>query len=288
MKIPSRKLKSTLRCRTPMTKIITVEDIQNTLDQFAPPSLAEDWDNVGLQVGTHKAKVRAVLCSLDITEAVLWEAVEYGANLIISHHPLFMKTVRVLTDDYLSSKLARLAVQLDLNILSYHTNLDSCVGGLNDDLASRLKLTQIKPLLPSKNPKFPKAGLGRIGKIKKITLEKLIQNISKKLRIKDLRYTGRLMQPIQKVAIVTGSGASLCREAHLAGADALITGDVKYHNALDSTAYGLGLIDIGHFAGEIAATDILSQRLLAWTQTKKLKIKIHQAKSQSNPIQSHT
>lgn len=112
-----------------MLKRLQVQHLYDHLAKFAPPSLAEDWDNVGLQVGSLHAPLGNVLVSLDVTEAVLWEAVEHEANVIVTHHPLLMKPIPCLDDSTITTRLARLAVQIDLNILSFHTNLDKARSG---------------------------------------------------------------------------------------------------------------------------------------------------------------
>lgn len=268
-----------------MAKTLRVSELHAYLAKFAPPNLAEDWDNVGLQVGSLSDKISHVLVSLDVTEAVLWEAVEHDANLLVTHHPLFMQAIQCLDDSTVSTRLARLATQMDVNVLSFHTNLDSTHRGLNDLLAKALSLKSTKPLMPSLQKNLPKAGLGRLGKIPKTTLGSLMKTLGGKLSLKAMRYVGDLKQPIQTVAVLTGSGGGYFREAKLAGADVLITGDVKYHHALDSLSEGIALIDIGHFAGEIGMVELVAKKLRAWIRNKKAKIKIFETQAQSDPIQ---
>lgn len=266
-----------------MTKPLSVGDIKNLLDKFAPPTLAEEWDNVGLQIGSLQAPVSSILVSLDVTEAVLWEAVEHDANLLVTHHPLLLRPLNCLDDSKAVSRLARLAVQMDLNILSFHTNLDSTREGLNDQLAKAMSLRQIKPLLPSRDPRHPTAGLGRIGKIKKTRLQDFLKTVSRNLKIREFRYVGDLKHPIETVAVLTGSGGGFSQEAKKRNADVLITGDVKYHHALDSLAEGIALVDIGHYRGEIGMVELIAKKLKKWV--KEPKIKIFQTRAQSDPLQ---
>lgn len=267
-----------------MAKKIRVQEAHDFLCKFAPLSLAEDWDNVGLQVGSLQDTLTGILVSLDATEPVLWEAVEHETNLIVTHHPLFFRDIRSLDDSRIDTRLARLATQVGVNILSFHTNLDSTSQGLNDLLAKQINLTQLKPLLPATNQKNTKAGLGRVGKVPKTTLGKLMKRVSQKLGVKKFRYVGDPHHPINRVAVMTGSGAGYFREALAAGADVLITGDLKYHHALDALAEGIPVIDIGHFTGEIGMVELVAKKLKAWAKQKKIKIKVHQTKTQSDPI----
>lgn len=268
-----------------MAKLCQVQDVYHELCRLAPLSLAEDWDNVGLQVGSLKSPVHGILVSLDITEAVLWEAVAAKANLIVTHHPLFFQALHALTDSEITSRLARLAVQMDLNILSFHTNLDSSQNGLNDLLAKNLGLKKLRPLIPAADKKYRHAGLGRVGSLQKTSLKNFLSSIAVKLSLNNFRYVGALQSSIQKVAVMTGSGGNYFKEAYQAGANVLVTGDVKYHNALDALALPIALVDIGHFSGEIGMTELIARSLKNWAQRKKNFLKITPTQAQSDPFQ---
>lgn len=267
-----------------MAPSLSVQAIDQYLSRFAPPGLAEAWDNVGLQVGDPRDSLTAILVSLDVTEAVLWEAVEHDANLIVTHHPLFFHEFKNLTDLELPTRMARLATQMGINILSFHTNLDATREGLNDQLAKKLGLGSVRPLMASRDPKFPKAGLGRIGRVPKTTLEKLNKKISKALGLNNLRYVGDPRHPVGQVAVMTGSGGGFFHEAQKAGADVLVTGDVKYHHALDAWGVGIPLVDIGHFAGEIGMVPLIAQKLRGFLKERKSRIKVLETGRQSDPF----
>ncbi|MCB1214290.1 MAG: Nif3-like dinuclear metal center hexameric protein [Deltaproteobacteria bacterium] len=265
-----------------MKKKIKVQEVFDYLNAFAPMDLAETWDSVGLQTGDLNKEVQGILISLDPTEAVLWEAAEKGANTLITHHPLLLKPLKVLDNSSIASRLARLSVLLDLNILSFHTNLDATRGGLNDVLAQKIGLKQTQAMIP--NPKNPKVGLGRLGKVPTQSLESLIKKLQKSLKLKNLRYTGDLKQKIHDVGVMTGSGGAYFKEAKEAGAQVLITGDVKYHHALDAQQENIALIDIGHFHGEFPMIKLLADLLKKWAKQKKLKLKIEESLSQQDPF----
>ncbi len=264
---------------------ITVRQVENFLNRFAPRSLAEEWDNIGLQVGSLNAKVQGILVSLDVTEAVLWEASSHDCNLLITHHPLIMRPISNLDDSTVVKRCAQLAVQLGINILSFHTNLDSTKEGLNDLLAKKIKLKNLKPLFPTRDAHFPKSGLGRIGSIAKTSLKKLLPQIAGQLELKDLRFVGDPKHSIRQVAVLTGSGGGYYREAKNAGADLFITGDVKYHHALDAREEGIAVIDIGHFAGEFGMVPLVAQKLSGWGRKQRLRLKVLETAEQSDPFQ---
>ncbi len=264
---------------------LKIQKIYNFLCDFAPPQLAESWDNIGLQVGNLQDEVSKALISLDLTEEVLWEAVDKDAHLVITHHPLFFKPIQCLDDSQVTTRLARLASNMDITVLSFHTNLDATQNGLNDLLAKQLGLKNCAALIASQDPKKPKAGLGRVGKLsKKISLQDLLEKISSKLKLDNIRYAGSPNHQVQKVAVMTGSGAGFFNEALAAGADVLVTGDLKYHQALDAIAQGICIIDIGHFAGEIGMVQLVAEKLKAWAKKQQYTLEVFETQSQSDPI----
>lgn len=116
------------------------------LNAFAPPSLAESWDNVGLLIGDMHAKATGVLCALDLNEAVIEEAIKLGANCIVTHHPFIFKALKKIDFQTAEGRMIRKLIKHDLNIFAMHTNFDIATGGINDYLASRLGLVETKPL----------------------------------------------------------------------------------------------------------------------------------------------
>lgn len=263
---------------------LTVGEVSHFLSRFAPPSLAEEWDRVGLQVGSMKDKVRGILISLDVTEAALDEAMARKANLLITHHPLFFKPLLALDDQSVVARLARWAAQTEINILAFHTNLDSTPHGLNDLLAKNFSIRNPRPLLPARDPRFKKAGLGRIGKIQTTTLRELTAKAARILSLKNLRSVGDPTHPIRNLAVMTGSGGGFFLEAKMAGADALITGDVKYHQALEALDEGIALLDIGHFAGEIGMIELVAKLLRAWPSLKRAKAPVFESHTGEDPF----
>lgn len=267
-----------------MEKIIDVKQVLDFLNRFAPPSLAEDWDNVGLQLGSLDAEVKGILVALDVTEAVLEEARKLKANLLITHHPLIFKPFKNLDDSKVSQRLAKKAIQYDIHILSFHTNLDSTRQGLNDHLAEKLKLQQVAPMIPSKDPKYPQAGMGRIGLLPPLSFSDFLDHLSLSLQLKYFRFVGHPQTPISTVAVVTGSGGDYFAEAKAKGADVLVTGDIKYHAALDATAEGICMVDIGHFPGEIGMTSLVMNQIRLFLKEQKVLIPVYKVSCQRDPF----
>ena len=128
-----------------------ISDIIACIEQMAPLAYQESWDNSGVQVGDVNQEVKAVLLCIDITEATLNEAIERGANLVISHHPLIFKGIKKLTGRNYIERVIIKAIQHDIVLYSAHTNMDKCVGGVNSRIAQKLGLKNIRVLAPEAN-----------------------------------------------------------------------------------------------------------------------------------------
>lgn len=345
-------------------KIPKTADIVGIINKIAPISLAEAWDNPGLQIGDPLAEITKVMVALDPTPDVINSALKASCQLLVTHHPLIFKPLKsISTATPLGSSIHK-AIKGGLSIVSLHTNYDIANGGLNDLLASKLRLSNVIPLKitatcdlfklvvfvpvdhvepvrsalfdfalkqgnyrncsfaadgvgtftplegaepfigtvgelatvhedrlelliergqlpravkallaahPYEEPAFDiypllnegeKLGLGRIGRLPEPTaLGEYAGQLKKVLSAPALRYVGDPMTRISKVALCSGSGASLLRDAVRAGADLLVTGDVKYHEAREAEDLGLALIDAGHFPTEIIMVNDVTERL---------------------------
>ena len=129
----------------------TVQDILTFMEGLAPYELAESWDNVGLLCGDRAQEVTSVLCALDVTETVVQEAAERGAQLVVAHHPAIFTTVSRVTSDDTTGRVLRYAIKHDISIICMHTNADCAEGGVNDALASALFLTNVVSMEAGEN-----------------------------------------------------------------------------------------------------------------------------------------
>ena len=142
---------------------ITVNDLIGALDQIAPFGMAESWDNVGLIVGDRDRTVESVLIGLDPTNQLLDEALDLGADTVVTHHPAIFKPIPSIDTSESSGRFLESALTHKLNIIACHTNFDSVCEGVNDILAELLGLQDISPLVPADAPYPDNAGLGRVG-----------------------------------------------------------------------------------------------------------------------------
>lgn len=237
--------------------MLKVKDVAGAIEDFAPKSLQESYDNTGLQVGNPEMEVSAVLLCLDVTEEVLAEAIERHCNLIVTHHPLLFKGLKEITGRTATERIVIRAIRDNIAIYSAHTNLDSAWEGVSYEIAHILRLHSLQVLEPKEGN--PAAGLGVIGDIQPIPKLEFLRKIKDTFKVKCLRYSGQSPQlVVRRVAVCGGAGASLIRAAIAAGADLIVTGDVKYH---DFTTYGLDIIiaDIGHYESELCTKEIFSR-----------------------------
>ena len=227
-----------------------VENIINYMENIAPEALKEDFDIVGLMVGSKEKEVNRVLLALDCTKEVLGEAIEHNCDMIITHHPLiFRKPSRIVSEDLIGSKIIDL-IKNDISLYSSHTNLDSAKDGINKTIVEMLGFSSNEIIEKSKVLNFNEAGLGRIVRLNnKIKLTELIQTVKKVLNIKALRVV-KGNDTVSTIAIINGSGQDFIGEAVKLGADCIITGDTTYHFASDYKELGVSIIDAGHFNTE--------------------------------------
>jgi dinuclear metal center YbgI/SA1388 family protein len=369
-------------------RIARIQDLVGLVHSIYPPALAEEWDNVGLQVGEPAAELKSVLICLDPSEKALDAAVAAGAQAIVAHHPLLFRPLRSLTSTDETGRTLFRAVREGVAIVCAHTNLDRGRNGLNDWLATRLGVAAGKPLAtggellklvvfvpngyegqvadalfaagagevgrydrcafrspgtgtfrpgPGTSPflgregeteavrelrletiipreaagrtveRMLKAhpyeevaydlvplanrrndvGLGRIGRLERtLTLGEFAIQVKEALTVNTLRLVGDLDRQVTKVALCGGSGTSLLTEAVRQGADVLVTGDVKYHEARSAESQGIALIDAGHFATEHLMVAGLAAVLRRAAEQRGLNIVFHEMKGESDPFQT--
>lgn len=344
---------------------VKCRDIITQLEQLAPKHLAENWDNIGLQIGSPEQIIHKVIVTLDINGEVINQAIAIGANLIVTHHPLIFKEISHIRSDMPLGNMLSTLIKHEIAVYAAHTNLDSAPGGVNDALASKFNLQDVRPLAtvyqeplhklavfvpvthvekvrmamaeagaghignyshctfqtqgvgtflpladstpfigqqgkleyveeyrletvvpaskchqviakmlaahPYEEVAFDeyvlknsglRYGLGRVGRLTASTsLEEFIKTVKTALHIQTIKVAGPANAVINTVAVCGGSGASLITAASKAGADVLVTGDVKYHDAQQAITEGIIVIDAGHFATEQPVVESLTNYL---------------------------
>lgn len=361
---------------------MTVKDVANIIEQLAPVGYQEGYDNSGLSVGSPLMEVNGILICFDVTENVVDEAIELGANLIISHHPVIFSGLKSITGRSTVERIVLKAIQHNIALYAAHTNLDSVPGGINDKLCDILGIQNRQVLSPLKgqlvkivtfvpheqasrvreamftagaggigsydccsfstegkgsfrasedaNPfvgtigelhfepetrvevicprilvngvvgamveahpyeevaydiiplenDYSKIGIGMVGELDEpVEVANFLEMIKEKLGCSVLRYSNPHKSHIKKVAVCGGSGASLVSLAIAKGADALVTGDVKYHSFIDYQEKIL-LVDAGHFETEQFAIDIFYD----FIREKIANFAVYKTKRVDNPV----
>ena len=229
---------------------ISIKNITDCLENIAPLSWQESYDNAGLILGNPDMECKGVLVCLDIMPEIVDEAIEKGCNMILSHHPFIFSGIKKIIYNSNLDKILRKAMKNDIVIYASHTNMDSCSTGVNYMLAKTIGLTNLQRLQYSTIEDKTYLGCGAIGELQNETDgEEFLNNVKAKLSLKSIRYFGNLTKRIKKVGLCGGAGAEFVRDAMKNNCDCYLTGDIKYHNFLE-TEEKILLADIGHFESE--------------------------------------
>ncbi|SPF51554.1 putative GTP cyclohydrolase 1 type 2 [Syntrophobacter sp. SbD1] len=267
--------------------MVRIKDILQWIDSWAPFRYAELWDNCGLQVGNPQSAVTRALVALDPASCVIEEAEQCGCQCVVTHHPLLLSPIKfVRTDSWPGSIIGR-ALLSGISIIAAHTNLDAARLGTNAQLKELLGLSVTGPLDASALfcGQEQYMGMGLVGLLPRETgIESLAATLSGALGGTAVRVTGDLRKKISRVAVCTGSGASLMEKALAAGAEVFITGDFKYHDARFAEENGLGVIDIGHFASEKLVLEPFADFLRSKAKSEAAELEVFVSKSQADPF----
>ena len=229
-----------------------VKDIVKVIEEFAPLSIQEGWDNSGLCVGSPEDEVSSVLLALDCTPALVDEAIACGADMIVTHHPLIFSGLKKISSDDMVGETVIKAIKAGVSIYAAHTNADKVLEGVSGAMAARLGLLNVTVL----DQDGEGTGLGAFGDFPEpISAEQAIALVKERFALKSMKASKPVEGLISRVAMCGGSGGSLISAARKAGAQLYISGDISYHNFF--TPEGFMLMDIGHYESEIEIVDIL-------------------------------
>jgi dinuclear metal center YbgI/SA1388 family protein len=243
-----------------------ITEIIALIEAAAPPATAEAWDNVGLQVGNPDAETNGCLLALDVTPETIREARQCGAGLVIAHHPLIFAPLASVTEQTPVGATILAAARGNVAVYVAHTNLDAAPAvGTAAALAEALGLPFGPVLAPVEGGEHPGGeipsprGIGMIVEVPALKLAALAEYVEGKLA-RTVSLVGDGERLVRFAALVPGSGGSLVEQA-AAGADVMITGEIKYHEALDAAALGLGVIAAGHYDTERPVLNVLARHL---------------------------
>lgn len=237
-------------------KKCTVQIVVDAVNRLAPRRLAEEWDNPGLLVGDPSAEVKKIFVCLDVLNDTITRAIELDAQLIVAHHPLIFRAIKNVRFDLPHGKKLERLIKNNLAVFAAHTNLDIAAGGVNDVLAKKIGLVDVK------NFGDEEFSLGRLGTLETpMTANDFARHVKKFLNADSVRLVDAGDFLISKVGLCGGAGAEFIQKAKFFGAQAFVTGDVKYHDAQAAVENKIHVVDAGHFATEFPIVHVLADYL---------------------------
>ena len=234
---------------------VVLSELLVTLDEFWPVSGADDWDAPGLVCGSPSQRISRVLLTVDVTDAIVEEAITGGFDLIIAHHPLLLRGVKTLAEETSKGAILTKAIRANLAIYAAHTNADIVERGVSAALAAVFGLQNVRPLVET----GPQIGHGRIGSlVETISLGEFAKRLARVLppTATGVRVAGSFDTPVRSVALCGGAGDSFIATAYSSGADVYVTSDLRHHPVQEVVEQAIAenrrfsLIDISHWAAE--------------------------------------
>jgi GTP cyclohydrolase I len=263
-------------------QMIAYETFMEWLERIAPPELAEEWDHSGIQIHCRAESIERVLICLDVTEATILEAQERRVDMIISHHPFIFDGIYSLDiADPMGKKIQKL-INSNISVYSAHMTYDKSNSGNTVQMARRLGLSGF-PLKGKASGEDQDFRVLIAELVQPILLDQLVQKVREGLLLNEneIRIVEANHEPIVKVGLCAGSGGDYLQPMIDEKCQVFITGDVKYHLALEAKESGITLIDPGHFGSEKFFAQDVAQQLLALSGSK---VEILVSKSDQNPF----
>ena len=224
-------------------------DVTDTIERFAPKTLAEPWDNPGLMIGSLQSECTGVVTSLDLTFEVVDEAIKNGCNLILTHHPFFFTAVKSINTDESKGALVKKVLENDLTVYSAHTNLDECEGGLCQTLALMLGGENLEP-----------NGVGVVCDVRPTSLADFARHVASVLDDDTVKFAGNADKQIRKMLCICGGGAGdSAYECAKQVADVFVTGDFKHHLYVASKNDDFPIVEFSHYHSEIAVENLFEK-----------------------------
>ncbi len=220
-----------------------VKEFISKIEEKFPLSLQQDYDNSGIQIEGPNFELSNVLVTLDVTEQSVERAIETGAQMILSHHPMFFHPLKSIKAGNFRERMIYPIVMNSITVYSAHTNYDAAKMGLNDLLSEKLELKDAQPLI--KMDDFGN-GIGRIGNIRKQPIEEFVNFVKERLEADHVKFAPTQSRDVERVAVCSGAGADLLEIVLASGADLYITGDLSYHEIANAVQSGLSLIVVDH------------------------------------------
>ncbi|MBH5334578.1 Nif3-like dinuclear metal center hexameric protein [Streptomyces pactum] len=268
-----------------------LNDVIAALDALWPPERAEQWDAVGTVCGDPQAEVSRVLFAVDPVQEVADEAVRLGADLLVTHHPLYLRGTTTVAAGTFKGRVVHTLIKNDIALHVAHTNADRADPGVSDALAGALDLRVVGPLVPDPTDPAGRRGLGRICELERPeTLAGLARRAAARLpaTAQGIRFAGDPGRTVRTVAVCGGSGDSLFDQVRAAGVDAYLTADLRHHPASEAGQHSpLGLVDAAHWATEWPWTEQAAAQLDAISDRNGWGLRTHVSRTVTDPWAAH-
>ncbi|MFK0296203.1 Nif3-like dinuclear metal center hexameric protein [Streptomyces sp. NPDC090442] len=272
-----------------------LSEVLAALDALWPPERAEGWDAVGTVCGDPDAEVRRVLFAVDPVQEIVDEAVQLGADLLVTHHPLYLRGTTTVAASTFKGKAVHTLIKHDIALHVAHTNADTADPGVSDALAGALDLRILRPLVPDPSDPAGRRGLGRICELPHpMTLAELTAYAAARLpaTAQGIRAAGDVDGEIRTLAVSGGSGDSLFDDVRAAGVDAFLTADLRHHPASEATQTTghnrpLALLDAAHWATEWPWCEQAAAQLDAVSDRHGWGLRTHVSRTVTDPWTAH-
>lgn len=274
-----------------LSPVPALSEVIAALDALWPPERAEQWDAVGTVCGDPGATVGRVLFAVDPVQEVVDEAVQLGADLLVTHHPLYLRGTTTVAASTFKGRAVHTLIKHDIALHVAHTNADRADPGVSDALAGALDLRVTGPLVPDPTDPAGRRGLGRICELDPpVKLAEFAERAAKRLpaTAQGIRVAGDPDRTIRTVAVCGGSGDSLFDEVRAAGVDAYVTADLRHHPASEAQQHSpLALVDAAHWATEWPWTEQAAAQLDEISDRHGWDLRTHVSRTVTDPWTAH-
>ena len=246
-------------------------DLIQRIETKYPKCVAEEWDNVGLILGSMQQDIKKVYIALDATDEVIQDAIACEADLLLTHHPLVFSPMKQVTDETMEGRRMLTMLQNNMCYYAMHTNYD--ILRMADLAANLVELEQMDILMPTDAEKT--MGIGRVGNLADaITVRECCELVKERFHLDSVKVYGQLERKVSRVAISPGSGKHMSDLALAKGAEVFVTAEIDHHEGIDSNAKGMAIIDAGHYGLE----HIFIEDMTSFLQENMEGIKVFAAK----------
>ncbi|MCD0482511.1 Nif3-like dinuclear metal center hexameric protein [Streptacidiphilus sp. ASG 303] len=268
-----------------------LSDVISVLEELYPPRWAEPWDAVGLVCGDPHAEVSRVLLAVDPVQAVVDEAVAWGADLVVTHHPLYLRGTSSVAATTPKGRVVHTLIRNGVALHVAHTNADHADPGVSDALAEAVGLRVTGPLVADPTDPAGRRGTGRVGELPEPEpLSAFAVRVAAALpaTAAGIRIAGDPDRRIARVAVCGGSGDSLFEAVRAAGADAYVTADLRHHPASEASETApVALVDAAHWATEWPWLRLAERDLAAEAERRAWALEIKVSTLVTDPWTAH-